>query len=35
MENRTAANTGKTAILAWLYTLFTWMVIDHFIYIFG
>jgi hypothetical protein len=29
MENETPANTGKTAIPAWWYTFFTWMVIDH------
>jgi hypothetical protein len=35
MENETPVNTGKTEIPAWLYTFFAWMMIGHFIYIFG
>ncbi len=35
MENETPVNTGKNEIPAWLYTFFAWMMIGHFIYIFG
>lgn len=35
MENETPVDTGKTEIPAWLYTLFAWVMIGHFIYIFG
>ena len=35
MENETPVNTGKTQIPAWVYTLFAWVMIGHFMYIFG
>ncbi|MGD9053473.1 MAG: hypothetical protein PVG17_16575 [Desulfobacterales bacterium] len=35
MENEAPVDTGKTEIPAWLYTLFAWVMIGHFIYILG
>lgn len=35
MENETPVNTNKTEIPAWVYTLFAWVMIGHFIFIFG
>jgi len=35
MENETPINAGKPEIPMWVYTLFAWMMIGHFIYMFG
>ncbi len=35
MKNETLVNTGKTEIPGWVYTLFAWVMIGHFIFIFG
>lgn len=35
MDNKTPINTGKAKIPMWVYTLFAWVMIGHFIYIFG
>ena len=35
MENESAINAGETEIPMWVYTLFAWIMIGHFMYIFG